>query len=74
MAVAASHDGGVLVRVDPSASAALVAQDGVAPMIMRGREMAGWLRVAPSAVADDAALAAWVARGVAAVRTLPPKR
>jgi hypothetical protein len=42
-------------------------------MEMRGRPMTGWLLVAPEAVADDDRLQVWVDRGVAFVRTLPPK-
>ncbi len=45
MAVAASGQGGVLVRVDPSSSVALLKRTKAQPMEMRGREMAGWLRV-----------------------------
>jgi hypothetical protein len=39
-------------------------------MEMRGRRMAGWLRVE---VTTDDELAQWVDRGVAYARTLPPK-
>lgn len=67
MAIAASSDGGVLARVDPTDAERLIGH-GVEPMIMRGREMRGWLLVAPDAVSTDAELAAWVARGVAFVR------
>ena len=70
MAVAASGQGGLLVRVDPAESEALVATSSARPMEMRGREMAGWLRVDP---ADDEELAAWVDRGVSFARSLPPK-
>ena len=45
MAVAASGQGGVLVRVDPGQSDALVASTNARPMEMRGRQMPGWLRV-----------------------------
>ena len=69
MAVAASGQGGLLVRVDPAESDALVASSSARPMEMRGREMAGWLRVDP---AEDE-LAAWVDRGVSFARSLPPK-
>jgi hypothetical protein len=73
MAVAASGQSGVLVRVDPTESDALTASSGAEPMIMRGREMKGWLRVGPDGVADDAELARWVRIGVAYARSLPPK-
>ena len=45
MAVAASSQGGLLVRVDPSESDRLVARFEAEPMEMRGRSMVGWLRV-----------------------------
>jgi TfoX/Sxy family transcriptional regulator of competence genes len=74
MAVAASGQGGILVRVDPEASDELVATTGASPMEMRGRQMAGWLRVDASDVDTEPELAAWVERGVGYARTLPPKR
>jgi TfoX/Sxy family transcriptional regulator of competence genes len=70
MAVAASGQGGLLVRVDPAESAELVSATGAEEMVMRGRAMAGWLRVEP---AEDE-LSEWVERGVAYARSLPPKR
>jgi hypothetical protein len=70
MAVAASGQGGILVRVDPAESAELVSATGAEEMVMRGRSMAGWLRVEP---AEDE-LPGWVERGVAYARSLPPKR
>jgi TfoX/Sxy family transcriptional regulator of competence genes len=73
MAVAASGQGGVLARVDPADAVSLVGGIGVEPMVMRGREMVGWLRVPTEAVATKRDLAAWVERGVAYARTLPPK-
>jgi TfoX/Sxy family transcriptional regulator of competence genes len=73
MAIAASGQGGVLVRVDPDESNELVASTPAEPMEMRGRSMAGWLRVATADVADDAALAEWVERGAAYAGSLPPK-
>src|SRR5690349_13693598 len=63
MAVAASGQGGLLARVDPDESDALVAASTARPMEMRGRQMAGWLRVDPDDVSSDAALAEWVERG-----------
>jgi hypothetical protein len=73
MAVAASGQGGVLVRVDPAESDDLVATTPAEPMEMRGRSMRGWLRVAAADVASDAELGAWVARGVAYAASLPAK-
>jgi TfoX N-terminal domain len=73
MAVAASGQGGILVRVDPEQSDELVATTSAEPMEMRGRQMHGWLRVAAEDVSDDSELATWVARGTAYARSLPPK-
>ncbi|WP_091758279.1 TfoX/Sxy family protein [Pedococcus cremeus] len=70
MAVAASGQGGLMVRVDPATSEELVDGALVDRVVMRGREMDGWLRVASAAVDDDEALRAWVVRGVAAARAL----
>jgi TfoX/Sxy family transcriptional regulator of competence genes len=74
MAVAASGQGGVLVRVDPEQSEELVATSGARPMEMRGREMRGWLRVEAGAVGTEHDLAAWVERGTSYARSLPAKR
>ena len=73
MAVAASGQGGVLVRVDPDESDELLSTTPAYPMEMRGRPLPGWLRVAPEHVAADDALREWVERGVAYARSLPPK-
>jgi TfoX/Sxy family transcriptional regulator of competence genes len=73
MAIAASGQGGILVRVDPAASDDLAAETSATVAVMRGRAMAGWLRVTSADVADDADLAAWVARGAAYASSLPPK-
>jgi TfoX/Sxy family transcriptional regulator of competence genes len=72
MAIAASGQGGALVRVDPAQSEALVASTPAYPAVMRGREMAGWLRVDGEHLDGDG-LAAWVQRGMAYARSLPPK-
>jgi hypothetical protein len=74
MAVAASGQGGLLVRVDPAETESLTADDGVAPMVMRGREMRGWLRVDTSVAGAAGRLEEWVARGAAYARSLPAKR
>ncbi|HSL63407.1 MAG TPA: TfoX/Sxy family protein [Gaiellaceae bacterium] len=74
MAVAASGQGGILVRVDPAQSDELVAETSAYPMEMRGRQMQGWLRLDADDVRDDRALAEWVERGTAYARSLPAKR
>jgi TfoX/Sxy family transcriptional regulator of competence genes len=74
MAVAASGQGGLMVRVDPAESERLVSTTTARPMVMRGREMAGWLRVDTADVRTRAQLARWVELGTAYARSLPPKR
>jgi TfoX/Sxy family transcriptional regulator of competence genes len=74
MAIGASGQGGVLVRVDPAQSDRLVATTKARPMEMRGREMRGWLRLAPDDVRTERQLAKWVTLGATYARSLPPKR
>jgi hypothetical protein len=74
MAVAVSGQGGLLLRVDPTDTAALLRDPAASPFEMRGRPMAGWLRIDPAGVTTDRTLRSWVARGVAYARALPPKR
>jgi TfoX/Sxy family transcriptional regulator of competence genes len=74
MAVAASGQGGVLVRVDPAESDTLVATTDARPMEMRGRPMQGWLRVDPEAVRSKRELEKWVEIGATYARSMPPKR
>jgi TfoX/Sxy family transcriptional regulator of competence genes len=73
MAVAASGQGGVLVRVDPDESDTLVSKTKAYPMEMRGRTMQGWLRVDTDGVRTKAQLAKWVERGTTYARSLPVK-
>jgi TfoX N-terminal domain len=73
MAVSASGQGGVLVRVDPARSDELLATTNARLMEMRGRQMAGWMRVDPPDIRTKQQLAAWVEIGVAYARSLPPK-
>jgi hypothetical protein len=73
MAVCASGQGGLLVRVSADDHASLQAGEHVAPMVMGGRESKTWLRVAPEGVRTKRQLQGWVARGVATARALPPK-
>ena len=73
MSVAASGQGGLLVRVDPEQTDELVAKPHASPMVMRGREMQGWLRLDEDGVRTRRQLEPWVKRGVAHARSLPPK-
>ncbi|TCO52295.1 TfoX/Sxy family protein [Actinocrispum wychmicini] len=73
MSVAASRQGGLLVRVDPAEAGTLI-DERVQPMVMGGREMVGWLYVDPSVVRTDEQLRTWVDRGVGYARSLPVKK
>lgn len=73
MAVAASGQGGLLLRIEPGTSDALVDDVHVRRMEMRGREMEGWLRVDDEAITGDDELGRWVAIGVAYASALPAK-
>jgi TfoX/Sxy family transcriptional regulator of competence genes len=74
MSVAASGQGGLMVRVDPEATDALGSRAHVRPFEMRGRAMQGWLRVDAEGLRTKRQLEPWVRRGVAYARSLPPKR
>jgi hypothetical protein len=74
MAIAASGQGGVLVRVDPAQSDTLVARTNASVMEMRGRQMQGWLRVGREDVRTKRQLAKWVELGTTYARSLPAKR
>jgi hypothetical protein len=73
MSVAASGQGGLLVRVPPDDTDKLVAREHVGPMVMAGREARGWLRVSLDAVKTKRQLQSWVSRGVDYAKSLPPK-
>jgi TfoX/Sxy family transcriptional regulator of competence genes len=73
MAVAASGQGGILVRVDPDATDKLVSTTKAERMVMRGRAMDGWLRVGAADVKQRRQLTTWVQRGVTYARSLPAK-
>jgi TfoX/Sxy family transcriptional regulator of competence genes len=73
MTVAASHDGGLLARIDPRDTDDVLDLPHVALMEMRGRTMDGWIRVAPQALQGEDELRRWVERSLAFVKTLPPK-
>jgi TfoX/Sxy family transcriptional regulator of competence genes len=73
MAIAASREGGILVRVDPAQSDKLVATTK-ASVALRGRPMPGWLRVAGVDVRTKQQLAKWVTLSTSFARLLPAKR
>lgn len=73
MAAAASGRGGLMVRVPPDETEALLARDHVEPMVMAGRETRGWLRVADEGIRTKRQLESWVTRGLTYAKGLPPK-
>jgi TfoX/Sxy family transcriptional regulator of competence genes len=73
MAVSASGQGGLLLRVDPARTESLVGEPHVRRFEMRGRGMDGWLRVDVEALTTDDELRGWVRHGLAYARSLPPK-
>jgi TfoX/Sxy family transcriptional regulator of competence genes len=74
MSVAASGQGGLMVRVDPEQTDALLAKPHAQPFEMRGRAMQGWLRIDADGVRTKRQLESWVRRSVAYARSLPSKR
>jgi TfoX/Sxy family transcriptional regulator of competence genes len=73
LAVSVSGEGGLMVRVDPATTQSLLDEPQVRPCEMRGRSMAGWIRVAAEGVDTEVALRRWVALGLARARALPAK-
>ena len=73
MAVSVSHQGGLLLRVDPADTDALLAKPHAAPFEMRGKPMDGWVRVDAAGLTTRRQLARWVSRGVGYARSLPPR-
>jgi len=73
MAVSASGQGGIMIRVDPAESESLVASTHASVAVMRDRPMPGWLRVASEHLGTDEELGAWVEQGTNYARSLPPK-
>jgi TfoX/Sxy family transcriptional regulator of competence genes len=73
MSVAASGEGGLLVRVDPQSTEKLLKRTHARVFEMRGRPMNGWLRVDAQGVRTKRDLERWVRVGVEAARSLPKK-
>jgi hypothetical protein len=74
MSVSVSGQGGLLLRVPPEQTAALLEEPGAREFEMGRRgPMDGWLRVSPDVLEDDVTLRRWVERGVAYAKSLPPK-
>jgi TfoX/Sxy family transcriptional regulator of competence genes len=74
MSVTVSGRGGLMLRVDPAETDALLRKPHARTFEMRGRAMKGWLRVDAEGLQTKRQLERWVARGVAYARSLPSKR
>ncbi len=73
MAVSASSQGGLLLRVDPAQTESLVVDPHARRFEMRGREMNGWLRIDADGLDTEDAFEGWVRHGLGYARSLPPK-
>jgi hypothetical protein len=73
MAVVASGQGGIMLRCEPADTDRLRRSPGTGPMVMKGKELDGWLRVDADHVRTARQLARWVGIGVAYTSALPPK-
>lgn len=74
MALAVSGIGGLMVRVEPAESTKLIEQPGVSRMVMRGREMKGWLLISEDQLTTKQKLRKWVEIATTYAMTLPPKQ
>ncbi len=74
MAIAASGQGGILVRASPADSQELVEKTRAELAVMRGRPMSGWLRVDAEHLRTKRNLVKWVEIGTTYARSLPARR
>ncbi len=68
-----AREDGMLVRLGKGRDGWALALPGIAPMISRGRPLAGWVRAQPEAFGDDALRRKLLDSALAFVRALPPK-
>jgi hypothetical protein len=73
LAIAVSREGGLLLSLDPAETEAVLRRSHTRPMVMRGRELDGWVRVDAEGVRTRRQLASWVRRGVGYATSRPPK-
>src|ERR1700749_2022812 len=69
MAVAASREGGLMLRVDPGQTDALLAKPHCRPFEMRGRPLDGWVPADEAGLHTRRQLERWVMRGVESARS-----
>ncbi|MFC7492786.1 MULTISPECIES: TfoX/Sxy family protein [unclassified Nocardioides] len=73
MAVAASREGGLLLRVPPERTEELLGRPHTDEFVMRNRAMNGWLRVEPPGLATYDDVQQWAEIGLNHAASLPPK-
>jgi TfoX/Sxy family transcriptional regulator of competence genes len=73
MSVAASGNGGLMVRVPPEDTEKLLERAHVSPMVMAGRETRGWLRIDAEGLKTKRQLQGWVTKSTGYTRSLPSK-
>jgi TfoX/Sxy family transcriptional regulator of competence genes len=73
VAVAASGQGGLLVRVDPARAEHLLATTNARPMEMKGGAVRGWLRIDGDDLHTKRQLAKWIAIGTSTAMSVPSK-
>ena len=73
LAVSASSQGGLLLRVDPGRREVLLAHPQVSAFVMRGRETSGWVRVEVDGSTTDDELERWVQHGLDHAGSPPPR-
>ena len=68
-----ARDDGMLVRLGKGNEAWALSTPGIAPMIMQGRPMQGWVRAASEAYEDDALRRKLLKAAIDFTRSLPKK-
>jgi TfoX/Sxy family transcriptional regulator of competence genes len=70
--IAGASKRGLLLRLGKEPYAEALLSPGVTPMVMRGKEMSGYVYLDPATVDDDT-LKKWLQLAISFVKTLPPK-
>lgn len=68
-----AHEDHLLVRVGKAAHASALARRHARPMVMRGKEMEGYIFVDAPGIAGERELSEWLGLALTYVETLPPK-
>jgi len=73
LATSAYRDGGLMIRCAKDDWQGFIDEAGARPMLRKDKPVSGWVLITADAVAEDAELARWVARGVAFAESQPVK-